>query len=131
MKFLLDTHIWLWAAIDASRISPQVSKVLSDPTNELWLSSVSVWELIVLSRKGRFKTSPDIRTWVARTIAELHLAEAPLTVDVTLALASIRFVHEDPADQLLAATAKAFDLTLVTADKNLIKLPEIRSLANR
>jgi len=131
MKYLLDTHIWIWSFIEASRLSSRVAKTLADLENEIWLSPVSVWELTILSRKGRFHVQPDIPTWVKRSISDLQLIEAPLTIDVALAIPSINFSHGDPADQFLAATAKVFDLTLITADDHLLKLPGIRVLANR
>ena len=131
MKLLLDTHIWLWSALDPQRLTRRVDKALRNPSNELWLSPVSVGELIVLLRKGRLKLPRDVASWVARTMQDLQLAEAPLTVEVALAISSINFPHGDPADHILAATAKVLDLTLVTADEHLIHLPGIRVLANR
>jgi PIN domain nuclease of toxin-antitoxin system len=116
--------------MDSQRLSPRTSKALADPKNELWLSSVSVWELTVLCRKGRFRVSQDIATWVSHSIEELHLMEAPLTVEITLAIPTMTFIHGDPADHLLAATARVFDLTLVTADENLVKQSGIHVLAN-
>lgn len=131
MKYLLDTHVWIWSYIESSRLSSRVARTLADSKNELWLSPVSVWELTILSRKGRFRVQPDISTWVRKSMSELQLVEAPLTVDVALAIPSINFSHGGPADQFLAATAKVFDLTLITADDHLLKLPGIRVLANR
>ena len=131
MKYLLDTHIWIWSFTQADRLSSRVAKVLADSQNELWLSPVSVWELTILCRKGRLQVHPDIATWVRRSMSDLHLSEAPLTVEVALAIPTISFALADPADQFLAATAKVFDLTLITADKHLLKLPGIRTLASR
>lgn len=131
MKYLLDTHIWLWSFIEASRLSSRVASTLTDLQNELWLSPVSVWELTILCRKGRFQVQPDISTWVSKSMSDLQLIEAPLTLDVALAIPSINFSHGDPADQFLAATAKVFDLTLITADEHLLRLPGIHVLANR
>jgi PIN domain nuclease of toxin-antitoxin system len=131
VKLLLDTHIWLWSVTDPSRLTIRVAKALADTENELWLSSVSVWELTVLHRKRRLKMLSDIPAWVATSMEDLKLIEAPLTVEVALAVASISFSHADPADHLLAATAKVFELTLVTADEHLIHLPGIRVLPNR
>jgi PIN domain nuclease of toxin-antitoxin system len=89
-----------------------------------------VWgELIVLLRKGRITLPSDLAEWVGKSMADLQLTEAPLTVEV--AIASINLPHGDPADHFLAATAKAFDLTLVTAEEHLIQLPEIHVLPNR
>ena len=122
MKLLLDTHIWLWSTLEPQRLARRVEKALADPTNELWISPVSVAELIVLVRKRSLKLSPDVATWVAKTMQDFQLIEAPLTVEVALAISSINFSHGDPADQFLAASAKVFDLTLVTADAHLIRL---------
>lgn len=131
MKYLLDTHIWLWASLQPDRLSRRVAKTLTDAQNELWLSPVSVWELTILCRKERFRVRPDIETWVAQTLSDLQITEAPLTIEVALAIPSISFSHGDPADHFLAASAKVFDLTLITADDRLMTLPGIRVLANR
>lgn len=130
MKLLLDTHIWLWSTLQPQRLTPRVDKALADPENELWLSPVSVGELIVLLRKGRIKLPKDVAVWVAKTMQEFALTEAPVTVEVALAISSINFPHGDPADHFLAATAKVFDLTLVTADEHLLHLPGVRVMAN-
>jgi PIN domain nuclease of toxin-antitoxin system len=131
IKYLLDTHIWLWSSLEPERLSRRVAKTIADPANELWLSPVSVWELVILCRKKRFSLKTDIPTWVANSISQLRLIEAPLTVEVPLAMSSLSFSHADPADQFLVASAKVFDLTLVTADERLISTPGIKILANR
>ena len=130
MKYLLDTHIWLWGALQPERLSRRVTKTLTDPQNELWLSPISVWELTILCRKGRLRLKSDTPTWVANSISELRLIEAPLTVEVPLAMSSINFSHADPADQFLVASAKVFGLTLITADEKLVAIPGIKVLAN-
>ena len=131
MKYLLDTHIWLWSALQPERLSRRVATTLADPENELWLSPMSVWELIILCRKGRFRLQRDLATWVANSVSELRLIEAPLTVEVPLAMSSMSFSHADPADQFLVASAKVFGLILITADEKLIAIPDIKVLANR
>jgi PIN domain nuclease of toxin-antitoxin system len=131
MKLLLDTHIWLWSTLEPHRLSRRVGRELANRENELWLSPVSVWELTVLQRRGRMSLPEDLAAWVATSIRDLELAEAPLTIEVALAVPSISFQHGDPADHLLAASAKVFDLTLVTADEHLIDAHGIQVLANR
>lgn len=131
VKLLLDTHIWLWSVLEPNRLTRRVDKALRNPANELWLSPVSVGELIVLLRKGRLKLTQDVDSWVAQTIEQLQINEAPLTVEIALAVSSLDFRHGDPADHFLAATARVLDLTLVTADERLLHLPRIRVLANR
>lgn len=62
---------------------------------------------------------------------DLEVVEAPLTVEVVLGVSSMNFPHGDPGDQFLAASAKVFDLTLVTADEQLMQLPSIQVIPNR
>lgn len=87
--------------------------------------------MIVLVRKGRLTLPRDLSAWVAQTMADLELSEAPLTVEIALAISSLNFPHGDPADHFLAATSKVLGLTLVTADEHLLHLPGIHVLANR
>jgi PIN domain nuclease of toxin-antitoxin system len=131
MKYLLDTHIWLWSAMQPNRLSRRVAETIVDQENELWLSPISIWELTILCRKRRFSVQPDIPTWVAASLAQSRIIEAPLTFEVALAVPSMDLPHGDPADHFLAASAKVFGLTLVTADKALIATPGIKVLANR
>ncbi len=123
--------MWLWSALEPQRIARRVEKVLRDSANELWLSPVSVGELIVLLRKGRLQLPQNLAAWVATTMTDLKLTEAPLTIEVALAVSAFNFPHGDLADHFLAATAKVFDVTLITADEHLLRLPGICVLANR
>ena len=130
MKFLLDTHIWIWTVAKSDRLSPRVAKALTDPANELWLSPISIWSLL-LHRKGRVKIPEGFTSWVTRALTATPLKEAPLTFEVAQALATLDLPHGDPADQFLAASAKVFGLTLVTADDKLLAAPGLKVLANR
>ena len=131
MKLLLDTHIWVWSVLQPERLSPRVARQLTNPENEIWLSAVSVWELRLLHDKGRLRIMPDAVTWINANLTRLNLREAPLTFEVALAISSLNLPHNDLADGFIAATAKVFGLTLVTADEQLTRLRDIAVLANR
>ncbi len=128
MNLLLDTHIWIWSKLEPKRLGRQVRAELSNPTNELWLSPVSVWETLVLMQKGKILVEKPF-VWVKRAAEQLR--EAPLTHEIVSTGLALPLSHADPADRFLAATAKVLDLTLVTADHRLLGLGEIMSLANR
>ena len=130
MKLLLDTHIWIWSILEPHRLTRRVARELSNPDNQLWLSSISLWEIVLLHRKGRFRTPGGLPAWIANAMTTVPVVEAPLTFEVALAVSTLQLSHGDPADQFLAASAKVLGLTLVTADRNLIHSPEISVLAN-
>ena len=131
MKLLLDTHIWLWSVLEPKRLSRRVATEIQDSRNELWLSPISVWELIVLWQKGRMVPLEDIEAWVPEALRALPLQEAPVTYEVAQETGRLRLSHRDPADRFLLATAKVFELTLVTADDHLLKSRDVSVLANR
>jgi PIN domain nuclease of toxin-antitoxin system len=128
MRLLLDTHIWLWNVIGSARLGRRVRHELAKAQNELWLSPVSTWEILLLNSKGRIRLHENPSTWLARATA--HLREAPLTHEIVLAAHQLPLPTADPADRFLAATAQVLDLTLVTADERLLGLGEIKTLAN-
>ena len=131
MKLLIDTHIWIWMALDPTRLSRRVASALNNSDNQLWISPISVWELLTLTHKGRVELNEDPVLWARRTLELLQLHEAPLTTEVALETSAIGIPHSDPADRLIAASARVFDLTLVTADAKLIGASGIEVLANR
>lgn len=119
LKFLLDTHCWLWLKDDWSRLpSPVRRRILRDPA-ELVLSAVSVIEIGIKHAAGRLKldSSPD------RFVDELKAEGAALlnvTVEHVLRMASLPLHHQDPFDRLLVAQAQVEGLTLVSADPNVL-----------
>jgi PIN domain nuclease of toxin-antitoxin system len=130
LKLLLDTHIWIWSVGDKARLRPRVLKALESSANELWLSPISAWELTILVEKGRVVVGVGVEEWVGEALKAGPFREAPLTTEVALATRGIGLSHRDPADTLLAATAKVFGLTLVTSDVRLIEVKGLSILAN-
>ena len=131
MKLLLDTHIWIWSFLEPTRIARRVAAALEDAAVEKWLSPISIWECMILVKKGRLELMTDSSEWINRALREFPLTEAPFTTEVALAVPTIGLRHHDPADSFLAATAKVFDLTLVTADSRLLSAKGISVLPNR
>ena len=104
---------------------------LENPDNELWLSPVSTWEAVMLVEKRRLDIPGDVAAWIAAALSSAPIREAPLTHEVALETHRIRLAHKDPADRLIVATAKTFNLTLVTADRRLARTRDVAVLTWR
>jgi len=129
LKLLLDTHIWLWALGNPAKLSKRVRAELEDPSNEIWISAVSTWEVLLLNAKNRVQLPADLKAWFTR--ATSYCREAPLTHEIAFVAHRLPLPHRDPADRFLAATAKLLGLVLVTQDPELLGLGDIQTLANR
>ncbi len=130
MRLLLDTHIWLWGLLDPDQLGVSTRIVLRSGEAELLLSPISVWETLLLAERGRVALDPDPRRWLHKAMSVAPVAEAPLTIDVALASRTVDLEHQDPADRFIVATAKVQDLTLVTADKRLLRCGDVNVLPN-
>jgi len=103
MKLLLDTHIWVWSALDRARLSDRMTAALENPSNELWLSPISLWEVLTLSQKHRLTLHPNPQAWIANTLDAIPMREAQITYQVAQETARVQLPHRDPADRFLVA----------------------------
>lgn len=120
VKLLLDTHIWLWYQLGDDSLSLQLQHAIADPSNELWLSPISIWETLLLAEKNRISLQPEARVWIRLALNNLETHEAILNHDIALLSRQIELPHQDPADRFIAATAIFYELTLATVDQNLV-----------
>jgi PIN domain nuclease of toxin-antitoxin system len=128
---LLDTHIWFWILTEPTRIGRRARAEIARAKNEVWLSPISVWELLLLAQRGRVKLGDEPRRWVAKALSRAPAQEAPLNFDVAIRSYEVMPTHPDPADRFLVATALVNELTLVTADQTLIAARCCPVLPNR
>ena len=63
MKLLLDTHIWLWYALGNPQLSDNLRSIIASDATELWLSPISVWEVMLLAEKGRISLQSSPTDW--------------------------------------------------------------------
>jgi PIN domain nuclease of toxin-antitoxin system len=120
LNLLLDTHIFIWCLLEPGRLTPEVAARLDSPSNALWLSPISVWEILVLAQQGRLRVDPDPATWLRRALRYAPVREAPLVHEVAIQSRLVQLRHADPADRFIVATAAVYGLTLVTGDERII-----------
>lgn len=130
LRLLLDTHVWVWSQIEPECLSREVATAIGSPENEIWLSPISVWEVLLLFEKGRLTLNGSAEAWIKKAMEEMPAREAPVTHEIALASRTVDLPHQDPADRFLAATAKVMGLTLVTADGHLADSSDISVLRN-
>ena len=130
MKLLLDTHIWIWALNSPGKLSRRVQRELERPGNELHLSPVSIWETHLLEKRKRLRLQHGFSRWVDEALKQMPVREAPFTFAVAAEASGIALPQADLGDLFLAATANVLDLTLVTADSQLLGCSWLKTLAN-
>ena len=120
--YLLDTCAAIWILNGAPLREPAASVLAEKPGPEgLAASPITAWEVAVLTAKGKLALAIDPETWFDRLCALPGVALAEMPPSVLIASCSLPgSLHADPADRILAATARAFGYTLVTRDRRLL-----------
>ena len=85
MRLLLDTHIWIWSLVQPERLGKRVIRALQRDDAELWLSPISVWELVNLVDRDRIRLVSPADDWIEEALRRVPLHEAPVTHEVALA----------------------------------------------
>ena len=129
---VLDTHALLWWISNPDRIPPKARRLLDKSVADnatVSASSISAWEIAMLIRRGRLELTMPADAWIANVEELPWLTFVP--VDNRIALRSVHlegFVHRDPADRIIVATALTLNATLVTADDRLRSYKPVRTV---
>lgn len=115
MKYLLDTHLLLWAAGQPERLSTSARSVLENPANQLLFSAASLWEVSIKNGLGRddFSVNPRL---LRRGLLDNGYLELPITSEHTVSLDNLPAIHKDPFDRLLIVQSMVEGITLLTSD---------------
>jgi PIN domain nuclease of toxin-antitoxin system len=119
VRLLIDAHSILWAADDPTRLSPTATTLLQDPSNELFLSAGTMWEIAVKVGLNKLTLTMPIGQWLIQAIADLDISLVPITVDHAAAYVALPFHHRDPFDRLMLAQAITDGMSIVSADSGL------------
>jgi len=117
---LIDTHILLWMADDADRLSAAARKLVRDRGNDLFFSAISICEIAIKSALGRADFQVDARLFRRSLLAEGY-TELPVTGEHGAAVSSLPLLHKDPFDRILIAQAIVEGSPLVTSDPVIAK----------
>lgn len=130
MSYLLDTHVWLWAMDRPDELPAKVRRELLRAGNlPLHLSVISVWEISRKESLGKLRLALPMRSWLDAAIRAPFVSLHPLTIDIAHESNHLPGeFHRDPADQIIVATARQQQFTLITADERILAYPHVRCL---
>ncbi|MDX2098899.1 MAG: type II toxin-antitoxin system VapC family toxin [Leptolyngbyaceae cyanobacterium bins.59] len=116
MKILLDTHIFLWFISGDTRLSTDVRDAIRDLENEVYLSSISVWEAIVKHQLGKLPLPEPPKSYLPKQ-RDLHqISSLALDESSVVQLDKLPPLHRDPFDRMLICQALQNNLTIATVD---------------
>ena len=124
-EILLDTHVLIWWRLDSGRLGRSRIRRLQDLESRqkpVAISAITLWEIAMLAARGRIEMAEPAEVWLEEI--EVHPLIEVLPLTSRIAAESVRLgadFHNDPADQIIVATARIHGLPLMTADERIRK----------
>lgn len=119
MNYLLDTHVFLWAIGDATRLDEKVAAEIRNTRNAVFVSAVSSVEIAIKSALGKLDAPDDLED----EIGLRGFSHLPLRYSHGSGLRTLSPLHQDPFDRMLIAQAIQEELTLITHDPKFKNYP--------
>ncbi|MCK4765886.1 MAG: type II toxin-antitoxin system VapC family toxin [Candidatus Aminicenantes bacterium] len=116
MTYLLDTHVFLWWITDNPKLSREARKVISDPANDLFLSTAGIWEIMIKTKIRKIGLPENSKEFIVDQISLNAINILNISIDHSFEIYSLPEIHKDPFDRMLIAQAKIEGLTIISAD---------------
>ena len=127
---LLDTHTWIWSQSATKLLSDDAKKWIKKTlTDQRAIASISIWEFAMMVVKGRINVKIDPKLWLDTAIKKSGIKVIELSPEIAMESCNLPGeFHKDPADQIIVATARIHNLTLLTKDPKILRYRHVRAL---
>lgn len=116
VTLLLDTHVFLWAAMQPRKLSSKVRTLLEEPSTEVIVSAASAWEIATKFRLGKLPSAQAVVTDFDDVVRQLDAHTLAVNHRHALMAGGFEQPHRDPFDRILAAQARLEEMPLVSKD---------------
>lgn len=117
MRYLLDTHIFIWWMEKNRRLPKDIFNLLNNPQNQIFLSVASVWEIVIKKAKKKLKTPKDVEGGIKAS----GFIAINIEISHVLGVEKLPMYHDDPFDRILISQARVENLTFITSDTKIWK----------
>ena len=119
MKVLMDTHTFLWWNTEDPLLSVHAKEIIADGKNEVFLSAVSVWEIVIKTAIGRLILPESPAQYISSRMSMYRFRSLPIQISHAVHVYELPPHHNDPFDRMLIAQSRLESLPLVTKDENI------------
>ena len=120
MKFLLDTHVIIWHFDDSPKLPKEITEIMKNSESKFYISSISLWEIAIKMNLNKLDLSITFDELLS-AVKKSDINILQIEDQYLQGLSVLPFIHRDPFDRMLIATAKSERLTILTADENIQK----------
>ncbi|MEL4893847.1 type II toxin-antitoxin system VapC family toxin [Crocosphaera sp. Alani8] len=117
IKYLIDTHIFLWWIFDDPKLNTVCRDLIKNPEHQILVSSVTPWEIATKYRIGKLPEGEQIISQYSQLLTQAKFLELPITSTHAIRAGSLPIAHRDPFDRMIMAQAELENIPVITYDK--------------
>ena len=121
MKFLLDTHAFLWFVTADNRLSAKARSLIKNSHNEVYFSAASAWEMSIKIQLGRLTIEEELEPFIIQQLLENNFNTLSISIFHSIHTLKLPDIHKDPFDRIIIAQSQVEEMPLITKDKNIKK----------
>ncbi|MEE4264155.1 MAG: type II toxin-antitoxin system VapC family toxin, partial [Desulfobacteraceae bacterium] len=114
MKYLLDTHAFLWFVTDDDKLSSNARSIINNSNNKVYFSAASAWEMSIKVKLGRLTPGEDLEPFIIKQLEENNFSTLSITIFHSIYTSMLPEIHKDPFDRMLIAQSKLEDMPLIS-----------------
>jgi PIN domain nuclease of toxin-antitoxin system len=119
VKYILDTHAFLWFVTGDARLSPLALSTIQNSDNEIYLSAASAWEIAIKNQLGRLKIDEDLELFITNQLVQNGFRPLTITIIHTIQTGKLPLLHKDPFDRILISQSIIENTPLISTDKDI------------
>ena len=116
MKYILDTHTFLWWITDNDSLSGHAREIIRDGGNTLFLSAASGWEIAIKAGLGRLDLQDEPEKVIPEQMLLNEFRGLPIQMSHALHVHALPVHHRDPFDRVLVAQCQLEEMPIITSD---------------
>jgi len=120
MNYLLDTHAIIWLVKDSDKMPQKLKEIVKDPRNNIAICTISFWEIAIKMSIGKMEKNIDLNNVISE-LRKNGFDFFQIEYEYLKGLSKLPFIHKDPFDRLIIATAIAENMTIISVDENIQK----------
>jgi PIN domain nuclease of toxin-antitoxin system len=121
VKYLLDTHAFLWFVMDDDRISSRAKTIIKNSRNEIYFSAASAWEMAIKTKLNRLRLKEELESFIIDQLSTNCFVPLSITISHSTYTERLPQIHKDPFDRLIIAQSILENLQLISIDKQIRK----------
>ncbi|MEW6087103.1 MAG: type II toxin-antitoxin system VapC family toxin [bacterium] len=128
---ILDTHVLIFWLSNPEKLSRKAREIIEKAVKnkEVYVSSISVWEIAMLVSKGRLELAMEVKDWIAAVESLSFLHFVPVNNNISIKSVQLKdFIHKDPVDRIIIATSITLNALLITKDDKILKYPQVKAV---